>query len=405
MTEARVPGLFRVRNPLKDYAWGSVTAIPDLLGVAESGDPQAEMWLGAHAAAPSVVEGDAVRLDALIADHPGLLGGSAASGAPRLPFLMKVLAAAMPLSLQVHPTLDQARAGFARDEAAGLPIDHPQRTYRDDQHKPEIIVAISSFKALCGFRDPAVAGAELAELLGGPMRTGVGAELAGVLSEPDPRAALRGALRLILSGRPEVRTLAGAASQAAERSSGRLADTTRIVGAAFGDDPGVLGAALLNRVDLAPGEALYLDAGNIHAYLSGLGIEAMAPSDNVLRGGLTTKHVDVDGLLEIVDFSPIQPRRVVGQRTHDHGVALTSYRPPVREFSVHDIEASGGPRTLEGITGPSMLVVTRGSMRVLAGDEEIVLERGQSACQAAGPALVVSSLDGPARAYLTTVGG
>ncbi len=404
MNEPRGEFLIRVANPVKGYAWGSPTAIPDLLGTPASGEPQAEMWLGAHPADPSMLVPAGVRLDAHLSDHPGLLGASASAPA-RLPFLMKVLAAAMPLSLQVHPTADQARAGFARDEAAGLGRDDPRRSYRDDQHKPEIIVAISDFRALCGFREPATAGADLADLLGASMRRGVGAELAAVLAGSDARGALRGALRLILSGRREVRTLAAEASVAADGSRGGLADTLRIVGSHFGDDPGVLGAALLNRVDLAPGEALYLDAGNIHAYLSGLGIEAMAPSDNVLRGGLTTKHVDVDGLLEIVAFTPVTPHRVPGVRSDRDGVSLTSYHPPALEFSVHAIDVRGGPRRLDGLTGPSMLIVTEGSLVVRSGDEEIVVERGQSVFQAAGPELVVGSGGTPARAFLTTVGG
>ncbi len=404
MAEASVPGLFRVTNPVKDYAWGSPTAIPELLGTVPTGDPQAEMWLGSHRGGSSVVVGGG-RLDAFLAAHPSLLGDAPASGLPQLPFLMKVLAASRPLSLQVHPTLDQARVGFAREEAMGPARDDPRRTYRDDQHKPEIIVAISPFRTLSGFRDPATAGAELADLLGRDMHTGVGAELAAVLADPDPRAALRGALQLVLSGRPEVRTLAGVAYGAAGRSPGVLADTLRIVGAHYGDDPGVLGAALLHRVDLDPGEALYLDAGNIHAYLSGLGIEAMAPSDNVLRGGLTPKYVDVAGLLDIVDFSPSVPHRVPGVRTMAEGVEVTSYRPPVREFSVHSVAADGGPRVLEGIGGPSMLIVTQGVLCVRAGDAEIVVERGESLFQAAGPDLVVTSCGGSARAYITTVGG
>lgn len=405
MSETTQSGLHTVRNPIRNYAWGSLTAIPDCLGVEPSGEPQAEMWLGAHPGAPSVLVESGVRLDDFLHQHPEQLGAALERFGPQLPFLMKLLAAATPLSLQVHPTMEQARVGFARDEAAGLSLDDPQRSYKDPFHKPEIIVALSDFKALCGFRPPAEARLELAALLGDEGNHGVGAELLSNLGAADEPDALRSAFELIMSGRPDVRTLAQAAIAAAQAATGQLADTIRFVGSHYGDDPGVLGAALLNRVDMVAGEALYLDAGNIHAYLEGFGIEAMAPSDNVLRGGLTPKRVDVPGLLEIVNFRAIVPTRVEGAVSSAADVTLTSYRPPADEFSVHVIEATGGPRTLTELTGPSILIVVDGSLEVSAGDASVLLGRGDSLFQAAGAPLAVRSTNGPARAFLTTVGG
>lgn len=406
MSDNPASTLHAVHNPIRDYAWGSLTAIPACLGVEPTGQPQAEMWLGAHPGAPSVLAGTGTRLDDFLAEHPEQLGAAAVGRfGEHLPFLMKLLAAARPLSLQVHPTMAQAQAGFAREEAAGLAIDDPMRSYKDAQHKPEIIVAVSDFKALCGFRRPAETRADLASLLGEHGSQGAGAELLAHLGVADEQVALRSAFEMIMSGRPEIRALAQTAIDAAQTSTGKLADTVRFVGANYGDDPGVLGAAMLNRVDLVPGEALYLDAGHIHAYLEGFGIEAMAPSDNVLRGGLTPKLVDVEGLLEIVNFHSMTPAWVEGHVTSEDGVRLTSYRPPADEFSVHVIDAATGPRTLAGLTGPSMLVVVSGTLEVAAGADSMMLARGESVFQAAGAPLTVRAADGPARAYLTTVGG
>ena len=383
--------LFRIDPPLRDYAWGSETDIPALLGRQPDGRPQAELWLGAHPGAPATVDG--VGLDRVLAEDPALAGGA-------LPFLMKVLAAGSPLSLQVHPNRHQAAAGFQRENDAGLAVGDPRRSYPDPEHKPEMIVAITPFVALCGFRPPRDAADDLAELIDPDAE--VASELLALLRASDEHEALRGAVELILSGRPQVRELAAQLVAAAKDRPGRLADTVRRA-ADFGDDPGVLATALLNRVDLEPGQALYLDAGSVHAYLQGLGIEAMAPSDNVLRGGLTPKHIDVPGLLEIVRFAAVEPHTVPVETSQADGVALASWWPPASEFSVHRITADGGPRELP-LTGPAILIVTEGSLEVCAQGEQLNLQRGQSGFHAGGQSLVVRAVDAPAVAYLTTTG-
>lgn len=396
--------LLRVENPIRDYAWGSPTAIPEALGAESTGRPQAEMWLGAHPGDPSILA-DGTRLDDYLAAHPDCVGGSSAGGPRQLPFLMKLLAAASPLSLQVHPSTAQAEAGFARDEASGLDLADPLRSYKDPFHKPEIIVALSPFTALCGFRQPRKARDELLRLLPEAMTEGVGAALAAALSLTDEPAALRAAFELVLSGSPAVRHLAAAAvSAAAGEADLPLAHTIRWIGGHHADDPGVIGAALLNRVDLAPREALYLGAGNIHAYLSGFGIEAMAPSDNVLRGGLTPKPIDIAELMDVVAFTSITPTRVEPEVTTHERVRLTSYWPPAEEFSVHIIDAQAGPRALPPIVGPSMLVVTSGRLEVGVGAETAIVSRGESLFQAAGEPMWVRALDGDSTAYLTTTG-
>lgn len=399
------PSILRLDAPVRPYDWGSASAIPDLLGRPATGEPQAEMWFGAHPGAPALVGDDRVPLDAALRAHPELLGERAASlDEGRFPFLMKLLAAGAPLSLQVHPTRAQARAGHAREDALGLDAGDARRSYKDANHKPEIIVAITPFRALCGFRDPAAAREDLLGLLGDDVPAG-GRRLLEVLAEPDAAGALSGALRLIL-GEPEpMRAVARRVVDAAARAPlGPTTDTIRRVAESYGADPGVLVALLLNRVDLAPGEALFLDAGHLHAYLSGLGLEAMASSDNVLRGGLTSKHVDVDGLLEIVRFEPVRPAVIEPTVTAADGVQVASYRPPVREFSVHVIDVDAGARTLHELVGPATMVVTEGSLTVTVGSDNVRAERGDALFQPFGEPLRVAS-DATARLFLTTLGG
>lgn len=384
--------LHRLHNVIRDYAWGSTSLIPGALGTPETGEPQAEMWLGAHPSCPSRLD-DGTGLDAYVAGHPEAVGDGGG-----FPFLMKLLAAGSPLSLQVHPDAEAARAGFAADEASGLPLDHPQRTYKDDRHKPEILVAMSDFAGLCGFREPAAAASDLRALLGPN-------PLSDVLDGADGAASLRGALSWILSGRPEVAELARAALNAARDVAGTdadtdAADTLRLVGRDYADDPSVLAVALLNRVNLEPGEALFLGAGVIHAYLAGLGIESMAPSDNVLRGGLTPKHIDIDGLLQIVRFEPTAPTLVSPTRREHRGVTLDVYAPDVEEFAVTRLQVSNGASVVvDELAGPSIVLVTQGALRVSVGVDQLDLDRGDSAFIAAGVPVRVEGTD--AVAYAT----
>lgn len=392
--------------PVRGYDWGSPTAIPDLLGTPGAGEPQAEMWFGAHPGAPALVGPAAEPLDAVLRREPGLAGERAwAVGNGQFPFLMKLLAAARPLSLQVHPTREQAAAGHAREDAHGLSVADPTRSYKDVNHKPEIIVAITPFRALCGFRAPARSAEELRALLGSDADAEAARRLLTALDRADEGAALEEALVAILSpdtGMERVAETVVAAARHGDAPAGSSAETVRLVADAYGADPGVLVALLLNRVDLLPGEALFLDAGHVHAYLSGLGLEAMATSDNVLRGGLTSKHVDVPGLVEIVSFAPAVPHRITPVVSRADGVTVTSYAAPVPDFSVHVIDGEGGARTLEALTGPSVLVVTAGALTFGVGEEELVLPRGAAAFQAVGDPLRV--LAGRGRAYLTTLG-
>ncbi len=273
------------------------------------------MWLGAHPGDPSHLVGRDGRrtslLDAVRADPEGLLGADrSAKWSGNLPYLLKVLAADEPLSLQAHPSAAQAAEGFARENAAGIPVDAPTRNYRDASHKPELICALTEFHALVGFREIAAdprAAARAGRRRAGPARRAAG----GAAGRRGPARPVHHVDHASAVGaRPRGARAADGAACGSPRQGGEFAREARMaleLSERYPGDAGVLAALLLNLVVLAPGEALYLPAGNLHAYLSGAGVELMANSDNVLRGGLTSKHVDVAELLRVLDFTPRTP--------------------------------------------------------------------------------------------------
>lgn len=391
--------MYRLDNPVRHYAWGSRTHIPKLLGVAPDGEPWAELWIGAHPSAPSRV-GDG-SLDVLLAeDAESLLGPRLrATFGDRLPFLMKLLAAAEPLSLQVHPTSERARIRHAEQEAAGIPLDAPDRTYPDSSHKPELIYALTRFEGMAGFRDPA----RTATILRGLRLPWVDEMATAIEESATPFQTLRGVVTevLALTGQQlshrlqQLRAAAAAAEldlhatvagrrgsvhedpTAVERESVRVyAATTRLVDR-YPDDPGVLVTLLLNHVVLAPGEAMFIDAGVIHAYTSGFGVEIMAASDNVLRAGLTPKHIDIAELLEVTNFTPMPPPLWAA----DTGHGCTRLAPPVSEFEllVHTLEE---PAVL-GATAQVVLCL-EGSVTVTTDGAREALEAGESVFLGAG---------------------
>ncbi|MEV0694368.1 mannose-6-phosphate isomerase, class I [Streptomyces sp. NPDC050388] len=352
----------RLDNTIRPYAWGSTTAIAELLGVEPTGEPQAEMWLGAHPGAPSRTDRGTLA-EVIDTDPERELGAaSVAKFGPRLPFLLKLLAAGAPLSLQVHPDLEQAKAGYADEERRGVPVTAPHRNYKDANHKPELVCALTDFDGLCGFRDPRHA-AELLDALGVDSLK----PYVDLLRARPEDAALREVLTAILTAdRDEMaRTVTGAAA-ACERLGGDHAPYAEIAHH-YPGDPGVIAAMLLNHVRLQPGEALYLGAGVPHAYLNGLGVEIMANSDNVLRCGLTPKHVDVPELLRIVRFEPRDPGVLRPEAAPD-GEEL--YETPTDEFrlSRYVLPAGGTTHDLTLAT-PQILLCTAGSVR--AGEHEL----------------------------------
>ncbi|MFI8967064.1 mannose-6-phosphate isomerase, class I [Streptomyces sp. NPDC053493] len=366
----------RLVNTVRPYAWGSTTAIPELLGVAPTGEPQAELWMGAHPSAPSRTDRGALG-DLLAADPVRELGAATVEKfGPRLPFLLKLIAAGAPLSLQVHPDLAQARAGFAAEEAAGLPLDDPARNYKDANHKPELICALTPFHGLCGFRDPVAAADEMAALGVDSLKPYV-----DLLHAHPEEAALREVLTALLTADPAemARTVAEAAAAAARL--GGVHTTYAQIAHHYPHDPGVLAAMLLNEVTLQPGEALYLGAGVPHAYLDGLGVEIMANSDNVLRCGLTPKHVDVPELLRIVRFEPAEPG-ILRPEASPSGEEV--YDTPIDEFRLSRFVRPEGaaPVDLTAAT-PQILLATAGRPGVgdlaLAPGESVFVPAGEKA--------------------------
>ncbi|MFE9454646.1 mannose-6-phosphate isomerase, class I [Streptomyces sp. NPDC006739] len=352
----------RLDNTIRPYAWGSPTAIPQLLGVEPTGEPQAEMWMGAHPGAPSrTARGTLVEV---IESDPGAeLGEKAvARFGPRLPFLLKILAAGAPLSLQVHPDLEQAKEGYADEERRGIPVDAPHRNYKDANHKPELICALTEFDGLCGFRDPLRA----AELLAGLGVDSLKPYVDLLHARPED-AALREVLTAILTADPE--DMARTVAEATAACTGLGGDYAPYAGLAhhYPGDPGVIAAMLLNHVRLQPGEALFLGAGIPHAYLSGLGVEIMANSDNVLRCGLTPKHVDVPELLRVVRFEAGDPGVLRPEAAPD---GEEVYETPIDEFRLSRYVLPQGTAAHDlTLETPQILLCTAGAVR--AGEHEL----------------------------------
>lgn len=381
--------LIEIENDPRPYPWGSTSAISSFLGRPASGGPEAELWLGSHPGSPSRV------IDPTQADGHGELAGWI-----ELPFLLKVLAASSPLSLQAHPSASQARAGFDRENALGIPLDARHRNYKDSSAKPEMIVAVNDgFEALCGFRDPRDAYkvfARIAHQGEGPAFQRVLALLEG----PDPVRTTFEWLVGEQRGEAAVLDNLCSAAAAAEGTSDDIAEfaLVRRLAAIYPGDPGVAISVLLNHVTLAAGQALWLPAGNIHAYLGGLGIELMAPSDNVLRGGLTTKHIDVPELLAILDFASIavpylQPQHpapgvsVYAPAGSDLALAWISSAVTLRPGSDAIVLAVTDGVVISGNT--STIALNRGHAVLVTGDEGDLTVSGGGQCVVAATALAI----------------
>ena len=381
---------------IRPYAWGSPTAIPALLGVPPTGEPAAELWLGAHPDDPAEVPARDTTLDKLIAADPSaLLGAEVVERfGPQLPFLVKILAPARSLSMQVHPTLPQARAGFASEEARGLPHFSPDRNYRDANHKPELLCALTDFEVLCGFRAPAETVrlldafdvpqlAPVRNLLAGP--DGLRAAFTYLLTLPDPRA-------LVTAVRERAPAIAGEWAGAAH--------AVTLTGEDFPDDVGAVLALLLNYVRLAPGEAVFLAPGNVHAHLRGTGVEIMANSDNVLRCGLTEKHIDVPELVKITDFSALAHPRCPAE-PDDVG---NEFHPPVDDFSLTTVrlDPDRAPSARGRAGQPYIVLCASGAAEVASERVSVALTPGRAAFISAGKEPLQAT--GSGEVFLVTVG-
>ena len=295
-----------LKNSIQEYAWGSRTAIPELLGQSVQADkPQAELWMGAHPKAPSQVFADGLwrSLPEVIQESPEETLGQevAARFSNKLPFLFKVLAAAKPLSIQAHPNKEQAGQGFARENELGIPLDAPHRNYRDDNHKPEIICALTPFWALNGFRKIE----ETLSLLEEARIPGLVEIVLFLRSHPNRDGLKKFFNHLMTTDSGKQRKIVEQAVNYAEKRTHEEPVWTWMIklNEEYPGDMGVLSPIFLNLIRLEPQQAMYLPAGELHGYLEGVGIELMANSDNVLRGGLTPKHIDVQELLAVLNFT------------------------------------------------------------------------------------------------------
>lgn len=415
--------LIFIENTPRAYAWGSRDALPELLGTAPTGEPQAELWLGAHPGSPATVAKATPvsrTLIDLIESDPEQYGVDGR----HLPFLLKVLAIGAPLSLQVHPDAAQAAAGFAAEEAAGVPRDARERNYGDPFQKPELLVALGEVTALSGFRPLAEARHDLlalADAVSGDEAAAlewVAERCAGDAAE----AARRELLTWAFCGDPEVRLAIRGITRAVQGGAGTLElDQDRITAlrglvAGHPGDPGVLLSLLLHLVRLAPGEAVYLGARQIHAYQSGIAVEIMSSSDNVLRAGLTEKHVDIDELCRVVDLGELAEPRFAGRRVTE---GLVAWEPGVPDFRLlrarlcaprdgafeEEAPAGAAERLRVEVPYPTVLIVTAGRVRVERPEAEIDevanVGRGQSLYISSGAAV---ELSGSGEAFLATVG-
>ena len=406
-----------MRGPIRTYAWGSRTAIAEFTGrPVPTAHPEAELWFGAHPADPARLQGpggERSLLDAIAADPDGELGPAVREGfGDVLPFLVKVLAADEPLSLQAHPSARQALEGYQREDRRGVPLTSPVRNYRDRSHKPELLVALSDFEALAGFR-PAAHSVALMRALAVP---GLDPYIA-LLTDQSDAAGLRALFTTwITAPQPDIDSLIPAVLDGAVtyiRSGAKefVAEARTILelGERYPGDAGVLAALLLNRIGLAPGEGIFLPAGNLHSYLHGVGIEVMANSDNVLRGGLTPKHVDVPELLRVLDFTPVPDVRA---GTHREGIEVV-YDTPAAEFAAsvlildgknlgHEVDAPARHN------GPQILLCTEGSVTARAKSglgelSEVRIDRGAAAWVAADDGPIRLEASAPSRLFRATV--
>lgn len=371
----------RLDGKIRHYPWGSHTLIASLRGdVQESPRPEAELWFGAHPAGSADVAG--TPLIDIISANPGYHLGQRVRRAfgDQLPFLLKILAAAEPLSLQAHPSLAQAKEGFERENELGIALNADNRNYKDANHKPELVVALSEFEAMAGFR-PMDKTLELFEELGcAEVDRYLGMLDRSAESESsDLRVLFTTWISIPLTSRTklidDIVTSAALTLSRPGLPEWMKEELANVVALheRYPYDVGVLGALLLNKFTLQPGEGLYLDAGQLHAYVKGLGVEIMANSDNVLRGGLTSKHVDVPELVKVLDFSSLTDPQV---QTAIDGEWI-SYPAPIEEFKLSKLKLTA-PAIVDA-DGPAIVLVTDGSATLTCGSDTLELSAGQAA--------------------------
>lgn len=376
MAERRA-AIRRLINPVRHYAWGSHSAIAELLGQpVPSAEPQAELWMGSHGQGSSEIELDGRRLSLrqwLRQEPETLLGRHGGSQDDELHFLLKVLAAQQPLSVQAHPDAAQAAAGFAREQAAGVPVEAAQRNYRDPHAKPEILVALTPFALIRGFRAPGEISRALQEVgieATSPLRLSLGGD--------DAPLALRTFFETCMALDPAaLGRLQRQVLEHLDAARGEHRWVERLC-RHHGLDRGFLAPLWLHYLELAPGEAIFTPPGILHAYLEGVGIELMGSSDNVLRGGLTVKHVDIPELLAVVQFAPQPPEvlRPVPGPAGEH-----CFEAPTDVFRLSRLQPAGSLALT--VDGPEILLCTEGSGKLSCDGEQLTVGRGEAVFVAA----------------------
>jgi mannose-6-phosphate isomerase len=355
--------ILKIENQALDYAWGSKTLISDFFAVPATGKPMAEIWFGTHPSNPARISGASGETLLQRLGH-------------ELPFMVKILAAGSPLSIQAHPNSKQAVRGFSRENTREIPLDAPNRNYRDDRHKPEIMVAlIDGFEALAGFRPQL----EIRELMtelethGGEL-----GEYAGTWKKQVMNLAevFNEMLSLGRRAKPLIDELIAVKSEN-ERSAAQI-EIAKKIAVTYPADPGVLVTLLMNHVTLAAGEALALKPGQIHAYLFGIGVEVMASSDNVLRGGLTKKHVDLAELGQVLSFDSVDVSKITA-RVLARGLAI--YESGIDDFLLYQVQLDSGTVLADlNLPGEGILLCTTGQLVVSNSiGETLTLRRGEAA--------------------------
>ncbi|MFO6452002.1 MULTISPECIES: mannose-6-phosphate isomerase, class I [unclassified Aeromicrobium] len=355
----------RLHNMTQAYDWGSTSDIPRFLGRTVSGEPVAEMWLGTHPLAPSQVE-----------TAEGLRPLSDIAG--EVPFMLKILAAEQPLSIQVHPGQAEAREGFAREEADGVPLDSPQRVFKDPNHKPEMVYALSTFDTLVGFRPTA----EILRVFAQLDTPTINAASATLRAKTGFKGIVRVLENLLIAPPPPAEIAQVVIQCKALVHDGvdikRAYSTAAMIARHHPDDVGIVVSLLLNRFTLQPGEAMFLGTGVIHAHLSGLCLEAMANSDNVMRAGLTRKALDPEGLIRCLEAGMARVARV---EPGYPSFSTEVYHPEVEEFALAVTQVS--PADPDGVSiiaaSHSIVMCIGGAVQLLnAQGEKMALSRGET---------------------------
>ena len=396
--------IYLLKNTVQNYTWGSKKAIPELLGETYSLEkPVAELWMGTHprGASQAIVNNQVIPLPDLISQNPGQILGPVTTEkfSGQLPFLFKILAADKPLSIQAHPDQKQARAGYARENRAGIELDAFNRTYKDENHKPEIICGITDFWALNGFQPYREIVDFFVSVNSGYIKEEI-AQFARYLNSQALKAFYTSVLTM---DSDKKRGLVADILEyaAANKNIDQKCEWLLKIHNEFPGDPGIISVAMLNLVQLRPGEAMFLPARQLHAYLFGLGIELMANSDNVLRGGLTEKYINVPELMEILDFTE---KEITILRPEKIANGFMIYKTPAAEFQLGKITITNHSvyENLQNQT-VSILICLRGEATIkdLISNKTVKFHKGQSLLIAA--ALTRYAISGEADIYCARV--